>query len=319
MSSADILIGAMIGLVAIVALVIAFSWVFARLWCKPKREPPTRTPADYELPFESVSYSSHGVPVRGWFVPGESDASLHPVVILAHGWSRNGAEMLPLASLLHEAGFAVLLYDSRGHGLSGEDGPITIRKFAEDIISTTEYLQTRPDVDKGRLGVVGRSIGGAAAILAASAEPRIRAIASCSAFADPQVLTRNQLARMHIPTWPVTWLVCRFIERWLGTTMDKVTPQNRIGQIKGSLLLIHGDTDQFTSPSNMEALYERAPRERTERLLIPGRGHSDVMRDTRCGQRIVAFFCRTLLPIKQGAVTAQCGAVDCWISEGGKA
>jgi hypothetical protein len=48
--------------------------------------------------------------------------------------------------------------------------------------------------------------------------------------------------------------------------------------------------------SVVEALYERAPRERTELLSIPGRGHSDVMRDTRCGQGIVAFFCRTLAP-----------------------
>ena len=60
------------------------------------------------------------------------------------------------------------------------------------------------------------------------------------------------------------------------------------------LLLIHGDSDRFISPSSMEILYARAPRERTERLLISDRGHSDIVRDFRCGQEIVAFFCKNL-------------------------
>jgi dipeptidyl aminopeptidase/acylaminoacyl peptidase len=285
MAFTGVLTAAIAGLGAVASVVIAFSWVLARVWCNPKREVPSRTPVEDGLPFESTTYSSHGVPINGWLIPVAPATSPPPAVVLTHGWSKNAAEMLPLARLLHQAGLAVLLYDARGHGASGDDGPITVLKFAEDIIASIDYLETRPDVDRTRLGVLGRSIGGAGAILVASTDPRIRAVVSCSAFADPETLTRGHLTQMHIPSWPFTWLVCRFIERWLGGDMDRVAPQNRIGHIAAPILLIHGDADRFVPPSNVDALYARASRERAERLLISGRRHSDVIRDRGCGQR----------------------------------
>lgn len=277
------------------ALYIAFSWVLARLWCTPKRLPASKTPADYELPFEAIQFYSHGIPIKGWFIPVASDTSQPPAIILAHGWCKSAAEMLSLARLLHEANFALLLYDARGHGASGEDGPITILKLAEDIVTSIEYLETRTDIDKRRLGVLGRSIGGAAAILAASMEPRIRAVVSCSAFADPKTLTKDFLTMKRIPADIFAPLVFRFIEGWLGTTIDSVAPQNRVGDIKAPLLLIHGDKDWYIKPSSMEILHKRAS-QHAECLLIPGRGHSDIMRDPKCNQEIVAFLSRNLRP-----------------------
>jgi len=296
MTLPSILTAAIVALGIAAALYIASAWALARLWCKPKRLPVSKTPADVELPFEAIQFSSHEVPIKGWFIPAASSASPQPVIVLAHGWSKNAAELLLLARLLHKADFALLLYDARGHGASGADGPITILKLAQDIVAAIEYLATRTDVDQRRIGVLGRSIGGSAAIVAASMEPRIRAVASCSAFADPKALTRGFLAMLHIPPALFSRPVFRFIERWLGTTMDSVAPQNRVAQIAVPLLLIHGEADRYIRPSNVETLYARAPREHTQRLLIPNRGHSDVIRDPKCSQEIVAFFCRSLSP-----------------------
>ena len=296
MSPIDAAIIAGIALGVLVVLVLVVSWVLARLWCKPRRHPSSKTPGDYGLPFEPVSYSSHGVPISGWFVPARSGSSPFPAAILTHGWSTTSRDVLPLARPLSEAGFAVLLYDTRGHGASGEDGPITVRKFAEDIGASFDYLQSRPDVDTARVGIVGRSIGGAAAILAAADDPRIGAVVSCSAFADPHTLTSDYLRMLHVPSWPFCWLVSRFIERWLGTAMRNVTPLHRIGYIAAPVLLIHGEGDRYMLPSNMDLLYSQARQEHTERLLIPGRGHADVLRDPACSREIVAFLSRTLSP-----------------------
>jgi pimeloyl-ACP methyl ester carboxylesterase len=297
MSLTNVLTVVAIGLATIAVLVIAFSWVFARLWCKPKQIPPAKTPADLGLPFESITFSSHGVPINGWLIPAAAGASPQPAIILTHGWSSNAAEMLLLAQVLHEANFALLLYESRGHGASGQDGPITIRKFAEDIVAGIDYLETRSEVDKSRLGLLGRSIGGSSALLVASNEPRIRAVVSCSAFADTEMLTRDYLARLHVPSWPFPWLVNRFIARWLRTSVRSVAPQNRIDRITVPILLLHGDSDRYISPSNLDILYARAPRERTEQLLISNRGHTDVLRDVECNQKVAAFFGKNLGPL----------------------
>lgn len=281
-------------LTALIALVTAFAWGFARLWCRPRRERTASTPADEGLPFECVQFVSHGVEIKGWFVPAASLSPSPPVVVLAHGWSRNAADMLPMALLLHRGGFATLLYDARGHGASGDDGPITILKLAEDVLACIDYLHTRSDVDLMRLGVLGRSIGGGATILAAAREPRIRALVSCSAFADPQVLTRETMKRLHIPLWPFASLVRRFIERWLGTTMADVAPANWIGSLNIPLLLVHGESDRLIPATNLEILKGRARADRVEILSIRNRGHSDVTRDPASGEQIRTFFARHL-------------------------
>jgi len=289
-SFVDYLTIAVFGAGAIATLCVGFSWVFARLYCKPKRRLPNKTPASYGLPFLPITFRSHGVPLQGWFIPLDGNSASPPTVILAHGWSNNAAQMLPVACALHQAGFGILLYDARGHGASGDDGPITILKMAEDLIAAVDYVAGRPDVDMTRLGAVGHSLGGGSVILAASIEPRIRAVVSTSAFADPVALTWSFMRPLHIPRWPFLWLVCHFIERWLGAAMSDLAPQNRIGQVTAPLLLIHGESYQFIPPSNMETLYERAPREQTQRWLMPGRGHSDIIRDPRYGLHIVEFL-----------------------------
>jgi dipeptidyl aminopeptidase/acylaminoacyl peptidase len=287
-----------LGIVAVglAALYLAGAWLLARIWCKPKRLPRTNTPADVELPFEAVQFSSQGVPIEGWFIPAAASTQRQPAVVLAHGWCKNAGDLLLMARTLHQNGFALLLYDARGHGLSGADGPITILKMAEDAVAAVQYVGTRSDVDQNRVGLLGRSIGGSAAIVAASMESHIQAVVSCSAFADPKALTRDFLTMLHVPPALFSRPVFYFIERWLGTTMDDVAPRNRISRITAPLLLIHGEADRYIRPANMEILYAQAPRERTQQLLIPKRSHSDVIRDVKCSQEIVTFFCKNLQP-----------------------
>lgn len=290
MSITSYLVIAALGLGIIVALGVGFSWLFARHWCQPRRRLPTQTPADYDLPCEPVTFTSQGVQLKGWFIPADGNPAPRPTIILAHGWSHNATQMLPVAHLVHEEGLGVLLYDARGHGTSGSDGPITLLKFAEDLRAAVDYLDRRPEVDMTCLGAVGHSMGGSGAVVATSMEPRIRALVSSSAFADPVALTRDVMRARHIPRWPFVWLVCRIIERWVGITMADIAPQNRIGQITVPVLLIHGDSDRFIPPSNMEALYAQAHQEHAQSWLAPGRRHSDVLLDPGYGSRVPEFL-----------------------------
>jgi pimeloyl-ACP methyl ester carboxylesterase len=282
------------GVVAVVALVVAASWVWARHFCKPRRRPYEETPDDYSLLSEAVQFNSHGVTLRGWFIQPKARPASRPTVILSHGWSQNAAKMLPMARRLHEAGFGVLLYDARGHGKSGSDGPMTIYKFAQDLIAAAAHVEKRPDMDAMRLGVVGHSLGGSGAILAASKEPRIRALVTVSAFADPEEVTRRVMRHLHIPRWPFPWLVCRIIERWLGTTIADISPHNRIADIRVPLFLIHGDSDQFVPPYNMEALYAAAAKQYTQSWLVPGGEHSDIVNHPDVVARVIDFLEKSL-------------------------
>ncbi len=294
MSLAIIIILAGIGLVIILAFIVCFSWFFARMWCRPKRIIPTENPDDYNLPFESITFISQGILLNGWFIPVKNRKTSSATILLVHGWSHNGAQMLPVARHLHEAGFGVFLFHTRGHGTSADDGPITIRKFAEDIIDAINHLQRRADVDVKRIGVLGHSMGGSSAILASSMDARIRALISSSAFADPYALTRDYMKSLHIPRWLFLKPVCYFIEGWLGTSIKKVTPKNCVSQIKVPLLLIHGEADRFLSPSNIEVLFSSSNQKFTSSWLAPNRRHSDVILNPNYGEQVIRFFAKYL-------------------------
>ncbi len=306
MSLTGYLIIVLLVLGAIVALTIGSSWLLARLFCRPKRRRPTETPTDHDLAFESVTFLSHGVKLQGWFIPLSGNPEPWPTVVVAHGWSSNATRMFPVARLLHEAGFGVFLYDARGHGASGDDGPITLLKFAEDVSVAIDYLAGRSEVDLARLGIIGHSMGGSGVILAASMEPRLQALISSSAFADTEALLLDFLRAHHLPLWPFFGLIRYFIERWLGgTTITNVSPKNRIGQITIPLLLIHGEVDQLVSSSNLAVLYAQARSDYAQRELVPGRRHSNVLLDSRYRMQVIEFLNEHLLVGEQHKVNQE--------------
>ena len=221
----------------------------------------------------------------------ETQAGPQPTIVVAHGWSSNMAQVLPIADFLHQSGFGVLLYDARSHGTSTMDNPITLQKIAQDLRGAIDYLEGRADVDMTQLGVVGHSMGGSGAILATSIEPRIRVLVSSAAFADPVALTREYMRLYHIPRGPIFHLVCYFINRWLESDMAEIAPKNRIGRINIPILLLHGDADRVVSPANMKILLSQAQKGNTQAQLISGgKHHSTIIKDSKYKDLIITFL-----------------------------
>ncbi len=81
--------------------------------------------------------------------------------------------------------------------------------------------------------------------------------------------------------------------------MADVAPRNRIDQVAVPVLLIHGDADSFIPPANLETLYARAHPERTQRWLVPGHRHSDVILYPDYGPPQVIGFLRKHLSVGQ--------------------
>jgi fermentation-respiration switch protein FrsA (DUF1100 family) len=131
------------------------------------------TPADRGLAAEDVSVvTTDGVELAGWYVAGTNGAA----VVLRHGAGSTSSDVLDEAAVLNRNGFGVLLLDARGHGRSGGRA-MDFGWYGDlDIAAGTAYLANRTDVDPGRIGVVGMSMGGEEAIGAAAADPLIEAV-----------------------------------------------------------------------------------------------------------------------------------------------
>ncbi len=140
----------------------------------------TSTPATVGLEYESVTLTTtDGVELAAWYVPGTNRAG----VVVMHGAGSTRSDVLDQAAVLARSGYALVLVDARGHGDSGGTA-MDFGWYGDlDIAAGTEFLASRPEVDPGRIGVVGFSMGGEEAIGAAAADPRIRAVVAEGATA----------------------------------------------------------------------------------------------------------------------------------------
>src|SRR5260370_14027296 len=116
-----------------------FSWL--------RRAPVLHSPSEHGLEYEDVTFPARdGVPLEGWFIPAPGSSKLiianHPLGFSRSGipthlrpwhadWAASGngfeVDLVPDYKILHDAGYNVLTYDLRNHGLSsapnGGGGP----------------------------------------------------------------------------------------------------------------------------------------------------------------------------------------------------
>ncbi len=142
---------------------------------------------------EPVKIPANGFVLAGTLSRPESPSTgggRLPAVILIGGsgpTDRDGLAFgIPLlgqiAGELADAGFIVVRYDKRGIGQSGGRAEAAnLADYAEDVRAAVKLLSERKDVDPRRIAVVGHSEGGSVALLAASKDKRIAAVALLAA------------------------------------------------------------------------------------------------------------------------------------------
>jgi alpha/beta superfamily hydrolase len=95
--------------------------------------------------------------------------------------NRNGTEdnnlkpLYEIADFLTKNGMAILRCDKRGVGDSGGtlDLNTTINDLVSDIVSSIDYLNQRPEINKSGIGLIGHSYGGIVAAKASIERPQI--------------------------------------------------------------------------------------------------------------------------------------------------
>ena len=278
-----------LGLTAALTVGPIAAWRFAQAYRAragyPHRHVPEYTPADLGMAFETLAIESGGVQLPAWWIPAR-DGAPGPAVLLIHGWESARDRTLPNALILNAIGLHVLTIDVRGHGENpAEELPLTAGEFGADALAATRYLLEREGVTA--VAVLGHSMGGIGALIAAAAEPRVAAVVAASAPADPYRLTRQtfRLAKLPFPgpiAYPLAWLTTHVFLEPRGHTVKSVSAARAIATYQGPVLLVHGDADRVVPISHLGRLERSVERAReddpdaaeVEVLVIPGGHHS---------------------------------------------
>src|ERR1700754_408149 len=145
------------------------------------------------IPTKRIDFRVRETRCAAWLTlpPGSGP---HPAVLLVHGLGATHDMLLPqYEQHFAAAGIATLAFDYRFTGAS--DGQprqhISTRKQCADVAAALEHLKSRPDIDGGRIGLWGTSLGGMNVIrVAAERDDIAAAVVQCPIVHGPGAARR---------------------------------------------------------------------------------------------------------------------------------
>lgn len=230
-------------------------------------------------------------------VPGK-----RPTVVVIHGFKgfMEWGFFPPLADLLRERGFAVVRFNVSGSGMEpGEDRATDLQGFTDNTFSreledVDAVLQAVIDgtlpggdrMDGDRLGLLGHSRGGGAAVLTAGSErwrERLRALVTWASLATYDRVSDDDKARWRrdggLPV--VNSRTNQVMTLGLGLLEDLEAHPERLdivaaaGRVTAPWLIVHGTDDEAVSVEDGRTLHGAAGGSATVELHeLAGAGHT---------------------------------------------
>ena len=118
-----------------------------------------------------------------------------PAIVVLHGFgsNKNAGNVLGPTGIFLKWGYAVFRFDMRSCGESdGEFGHILCEDQVEDASAAVSFLESRPEIDAGRIALVGSSFGAAVAVYTAAVDKRVAAAVSSGGWGHGERKFRGQ-------------------------------------------------------------------------------------------------------------------------------
>jgi len=248
-----------------------------------KREPHDEwsdTPATFGVSFTEEVFIARGddIMISAWYLPNQV---AEKAIILVHG--RNASKQNAISGHfpklgvdLYNAGYSVLMIDTRGHGNSGGERYSFGVYERRDVLGAVDFLINK-GITPGNIAALGISNGGAAVIGAASEETAIGPVILDSTLAELNPLIDIELKNKGLPAF--FKLGIDMMGRLMfGYSLSSVKPEEEIAKIPPRpILIMHCLVDQKVDVSHAERLYDAAPK--AVYVLYDTCSHAELYRD----------------------------------------
>jgi pimeloyl-ACP methyl ester carboxylesterase len=250
--------------------------------------------------------STSGSTIHAWYGAGRAGGG---AVLLLHGVHADRRVMAERARFLHDAGYAVLLPDFQAHGES-PGAHVTFGALESlDAAAALDFLRARAPGE--RVGVIGVSMGGAAALVGPHGPLVADAFVLESVYPTIYAATRDRLRVWFGPFGPpMTTALLRMVGGRIGVVPDSLRPIERIALLTAPVLVAAGTADRYTTIDETRALYDRAisPKEIWQ---VQGAGHVDLhaYAPAEYERRVSAFLGRWLRAGGEGLASTASPAI----------
>lgn len=250
----------------------------------PVPRPPAVSVRDLGFDHEDLVIPAGGHGLKGWLLNPAAPAH-RSLVLLAHGWGASYGPLLQLAEPLAAAGHPVLLFDVQGHGRNAPVPHVTVRHFRDDVMAVARYAAER--FPERQRVVVGHSLGGAAAVLAAEQGAPVDGVVTVAAPADVLEVTADYLRSKGFPGGFMVLAMRPFWWPRVGGSFRHLVPERKIGGVTQPVLVLHPEHDRRVSRGHAERLGAAAG---IAPCIIPDAGHTDVLSHPETVVRVLAFL-----------------------------
>jgi putative redox protein len=192
-------------------------------------------------------------------------ADRHPraCALFAHCFTcnKNLTAIHNISRALTAAGFAVMRFDFTGLGESeGDFANTNFSSNVEDLIAAADQLA---EMIESPTVLIGHSLGGAAALMAAGRIDSVKAVATIGAPSEPDhvaqhldghldTLESEGVAQVDIGGRPFT------VKKQFLDDIRTVRLEERIHELRKPLLIMHSPVDEVVGIDNAQALYKAA-------------------------------------------------------------
>jgi alpha-beta hydrolase superfamily lysophospholipase len=269
---------------------LAISWLLGSLLVRSARAPVSaaRAPAR-----ELTIVTSDGLTLAATYWEGKRPDA--PGVLLLHGNGASRMQTADNAAWLAERGYAALAIDFRGNGASAPSTHSFGLEESRDARAAFEWLKQQQHGAK--VGVVGISMGGAAALLGDGGPLPADAMVLQAVYSDIRHTIRNRMASMisRAPAIVFEPLLSYQSRLRFGVWPSRLSPIDALAHYPGAVLVIGGASDRFTPPDETRRMYDAAPGSRTL-WIVPGEFHEGIsdLRSAEYRDKVLSFFEHTI-------------------------
>lgn len=278
-------------LLVVVSLAAAI-WMIGVKSQTPKRIQTDKTP---DVPYTKVVIPSDNGKLKGWFIPSASKEDPSPLIILVHGWGSSKSRMLRYIKPLHGAGYALLMFDVRGHGESDDVKALTVKVFRDDIIAAVQYARQMKHIDLDRIGLFAHSFGGFGSIFANTKPLGIRAIVTDSAPTRLRTIMEVSLGHYRLPYFPLGPILSKLMFIRAGISRQELQQFEVLSAMddqKSPILMIHSKNDHYVPPKELAYLIDNDKMDGVNRsyLYVESKGHRSSETDQQFWKSVLPFL-----------------------------
>ena len=200
-------------------------------------------------------------------------------ILLVHGWSGRGTQLVKIADTLIENGYSIISFDAPAHGKSGTKTTLML-EFIESILEVEKHYGPFEFA-------VGHSLGGMSILNAVKKGLQVKKAVVIGSGNSVTNIVNTFIKKIGLPN-DVAILMKNNFEKKYHLEMESFSAYIAAKEVKIPVLVIHDIDDEDIPVSESYHLAEHLSNK--EILITNNLGHRKILGDSKVIQKIVEFL-----------------------------